>query len=95
MQAILCGFVIIRANRAACSLGCQRERGRLSNEPFYATKTVHLSRMVTGVMSFNGCKDVLPIVRNSRNAYRAPHIRIGILSELQGGILEPRYGRTD
>jgi len=67
----------------------------LPNELFWAAKTVHLSRTVTSTMSFNNRKDALPIVRSPRNAYRAPHIRTEISSELQGGILEPRYGRTD
>jgi len=95
MQVILCGFVIIRATHIACSSGRCDERGRLSIELSCATKTVHLSRIVTRIMSFSHSKDVLPIVRSPRNAYRAPLIRTEFLGELQGGILEPRHGRTD
>ena len=95
MQAILCEIVIIHDSHFACSSGCCGELGPLPNKLFCATKTVHLSRMVTSTMSFNGRKDALPIVLFPGNAYRAPHIRTEILSVLQGGILEPRYGRTN
>jgi hypothetical protein len=56
---------------------------------FHAARKVHLSCIVTSKMSFQDCRDVLPIVRFSGNAYRAPHIVSEPLSELQGGILEP------
>jgi hypothetical protein len=56
---------------------------------FHAAGKVHLSCIVTSKMSFQDCRDVLPIVRFSGNAYRAPRIVNEPLGELQGGILEP------
>jgi hypothetical protein len=43
---------------------------------FWRFGTVQLSRMVTDKMSCKEREDVLPIVRLSRNVYRAPHIRM-------------------
>jgi hypothetical protein len=90
-QAILSICVIVRAKRVCAFLAAACIAARLSIGRFHATAKVQLSRIVTGKMSFQDCKDVLPIVGSPGIAYRAPHIWIETLSELQEAILEPRY----
>ena len=94
-QVILSIFVIIRAKRVCAVLAAACIAARLSIGRFHAAARVQLSRIVTGEMSFQDCKDVLPIVGSPGIAYRAPHIGIETLSELQEAILEPRYVRAD
>ena len=88
-------FVIVRAKRVCDVLVAACTAARLSIGRFLAAGKVQLSRIVTGKSSFRNSKDVLPIVRSLRNAYRAPHICIETLSELLEAILEPRYVRAD